>query len=200
MSRSSISKLIFSTQRIVNELNLVNFLFRDAELKLNSNKPGEKTLDILVENWGRVNFGVLANFDQRKGLWQGPVYLDNAELKDWQIYALEFNSKWIKSLSNWKEGPLINAKGPSVSRVIMHLSTVEDTFIDLRGWSKGLVFVNGFNLGRYCHLGPPRTLYLPAPLLKKGQNEILVFEHFKPNYELSFLDYPILGDVKPSQD
>ncbi|XP_046473337.1 beta-galactosidase-1-like protein 2 [Neodiprion pinetum] len=171
---------------------------KDAELTLNSDKAGEKTLDIIVENWGRVNFGVLANFDQRKGLWQGPVYVDDKELKDWEIYALEFDSKWAKSLTNWKLGPpSISTRGPSVSRFVINLALPQDTFIDLRGWTKGLVFVNGFNLGRYCHLGPTRTLYLPAPLLKKGQNEILVFEHFKSDIELSFLDYPILGDLKP---
>ncbi|XP_068990997.1 beta-galactosidase-1-like protein 2 isoform X2 [Neodiprion pinetum] len=170
---------------------------KDTELTLNSDKAEEKTLDIIVENWGRVNFGVLADFDQRKGLWQGPVYLDGNELKDWEIYALEFDSKWAKSLINWKQGPSIRKKGPSVSRVILNLSVPQDTFIDLRGWLKGIVFVNGFNLGRYCHLGPLRTLYLPAPLLKNGQNEILVFEHFKPDVKVSFLDHPILGNLKP---
>lgn len=167
-------------------------------MKIKSKNPGEKTLDILVENWGRVNFGVLSNFDQRKGLWQGPVYVDDKELKDWEIYALEFGSKWVRSLRNWKKGAVpMDRKGPSISRVVLHLTETKDTFIDLRGWSKGIVFVNGFNLGRYCHLGPPRTLYLPAPLLKNGQNEILVFEHFQAHSELGFLDYPILGEPEP---
>ncbi|XP_012265320.2 beta-galactosidase-1-like protein 2 [Athalia rosae] len=169
---------------------------KDAELTINSDKGGSQTLDIIVENWGRVNFGVLSNFDQRKGLWQGPVYLDGNELKDWEIYALEFTSKWVKSLENWKQGPATNKVGPTVSKFVLRLTEVYDTFIDLRSWSKGIIFVNGFNLGRYCHLGPTGTQYLPAPLLTKGENEILVFDHFQSNSELSFLDYPILGEAK----
>ena len=37
-----------------------------------------------------------------------------------------------------------------------------------------MVFVNGFNLGRYWRVGPQATLYLPAPVLKQGQNEVRV--------------------------
>ena len=36
--------------------------------------------------------------------------------------------------------------------------------------------INGFNLGRYWNIGPQKTLYVPAPLLKKGANEVIVFE------------------------
>ena len=52
-----------------------------------------------------------------------------------------------------------------------------DTFIKLTGFTKGFVKVNGFNIGRYFNpAGPQKTLYIPAPLLKKGKNEIIVFE------------------------
>jgi len=53
---------------------------------------------------------------------------------------------------------------------------VGDTFLDLRGWGKGVVWVNGRNLGRFWRLGPQRTLYCPAPFLLQGRNEIVVFE------------------------
>ena len=37
--------------------------------------------------------------------------------------------------------------------------------------------MNGFNIGRYNNdRGPQKTLYVPAPLLKVGKNEIIVFE------------------------
>lgn len=42
-------------------------------------------------------------------------------------------------------------------------------------WNKGVVFVNGFNIGRYMRCGPPRTLYIPAPLLKHGDNVVRWF-------------------------
>ena len=68
-----------------------------------------------------------------------------------------------------------------------------DTFIQLNGWTKGNVFVNGFNLGRYWSVGPQRTLYLPAPLLKTGDNRIEVFELHRPGKEVAFVEKPILG-------
>ncbi|KAA0187151.1 hypothetical protein HAZT_HAZT000615 [Hyalella azteca] len=46
-----------------------------------------------------------------------------------------------------------------------------DTFLDMRQWNKGVVFVNGFNVGRYWSVGPQRTLYVPTPLLVQGDNQ-----------------------------
>lgn len=51
-----------------------------------------------------------------------------------------------------------------------------DTFLELDGFGKGCAFVNGFNLGRFWDIGPQKRLYLPAPLLKKGMNTIIIFE------------------------
>ena len=51
-----------------------------------------------------------------------------------------------------------------------------DTFLDCSGWAKGCVFVNGFHLGRFWEAGPQKRLYLPGALLKKGENEIILFE------------------------
>ena len=64
-----------------------------------------------------------------------------------------------------------------------------DTFIETKNMNKGFIVVNGFNIGRYFHsAGPQKTLYIPAPLLKKGKNEIVVFETdvcAKPYIELT---------------
>ena len=51
-----------------------------------------------------------------------------------------------------------------------------DTFLDFGGWGKGCVFVNGFNIGRFWKIGPQKRLYIPAPLLNKGRNDIIIFE------------------------
>ena len=48
----------------------------------------------------------------------------------------------------------------------------KDTFLHMKGWTKGVCFINGHNLGRYWNIGPQETLYLPAPWLNKGQNEV----------------------------
>ncbi|MEG2288817.1 MAG: beta-galactosidase [Clostridium sp.] len=53
---------------------------------------------------------------------------------------------------------------------------IGDTFISLDNFNKGIIFINGFNLGRYWQDGPQLRLYLPYPLLKVGENEIIVFE------------------------
>ena len=48
----------------------------------------------------------------------------------------------------------------------------KDTFLRMKGWTKGVCFINGHNLGRYWQIGPQETLYLPAPWLNKGHNEV----------------------------
>jgi hypothetical protein len=70
--------------------------YRNATLSLHSASAGTKTLDILVENWGRVNFGVRSTFDQRKGLRENTtILLDDKEVTGWEIISLQFKSKWI---------------------------------------------------------------------------------------------------------
>jgi len=55
--------------------------------------------------------------------------------------------------------------------------TPRDTFIKAEHFKKGFICVNGFNIGRYYNeTGPQLTLYVPAPILKEGQNEIVLFE------------------------
>ena len=54
--------------------------------------------------------------------------------------------------------------------------------------------MNGFNLGRYWEIGPQETLYLPGPLLKKGDNEIVVFElHGTKSRDINLIDTHKLG-------
>ena len=69
-----------------------------------------------------------------------------------------------------------------------------DTFVRMDNWSKGVVWINGFNLGRYWVKGPQQTLYLPAPLLRTGRNEIIVFElHHTEKPVIELTDAPDLG-------
>ncbi len=118
--------------------------------------PGQP-LDILVEAMGRVNFGPRLVND-RKGI-VGKVTLNGEELKDWEHYLL----------------PL----GRPLYRGTFHLDTVGDTFLDLRGWGKGLVWINGHNLGRYWRIGPQQSLFVPAPWLKTGENQVVVLDLYE---------------------
>ena len=52
-----------------------------------------------------------------------------------------------------------------------------DTFLDSSGLGKGIAWVNGFNLGWYWPTkGPQMTLYVPGPVLKPGDNDVLILE------------------------
>jgi beta-galactosidase len=90
-----------------------------------------------------------------------------------------------------------SAAAPAVHRGAFKLSQVGDAFLDMRGWGKGIVFVNGRNLGRYWSIGPQQTLYLPGVWLKKGRNEIDVFELLKDDAHSVFgLSAPILDQLE----
>src|SRR5262249_2657328 len=83
---------------------------------------------------------------------------------------------------------------PAFYRGEFTVDTLADTFVNLDGWSKGVVWINGFNLGRYWDQGPQRTLYLPAPLLCEGTNEIIILElHHTENPSIELTDTPDLG-------
>lgn len=51
-----------------------------------------------------------------------------------------------------------------------------DLFLDTAGWGSGFAFVNGFFLGRYDRTGPQRTLYVPAPVVRAGENTVVALE------------------------
>lgn len=127
-----------------------------------------QTLDILVENLGRTNFGPLLISD-RKGI-VGRVTLDGEELKNWEVYPLP-----MENPGTWPftEKP---ARGPALHRGVFQVKQLGDTFLDLRGWGKGAVWVNGHNLGRYWKIGPQQSLFLPASWLLSGSNQVVVLD------------------------
>ncbi|XP_023243973.1 beta-galactosidase-1-like protein 2 [Centruroides sculpturatus] len=162
------------------------------EIRIPHLENGDHCLDILVENMGRVNYGVPLKLNsQRKGLWN-PVLLEEKELRNWSVYPLQFDEKFINmiSCSIWKK----ECAPPCLYKVELHLdSEPRDSFLFSKTWKKGVVFVNGFNLGRYWNVGPQQTLYLPAPLLKVGRNTIYIFEMHNKILSIDFLDKPILN-------
>ena len=88
----------------------------------------------------------------------------------------------------------IKGTGPSFYRYTFEADECCDTFINMEGFGKGCVFINGFNLGRFWEVGPQKALYLPGPLIRKGKNEIVVFEtEGKAQIELELMDHPSLG-------
>lgn len=161
-------------------------LYQDS-LQLDLPKP-DVTLDILVENEGRINFGpyLLKN---KKGITE-KVTLNDKELKGWKMYSLPFEN--INAVIFKNNEPAANV--PVVRKGNFDLQSTGDTYLDMSDWGKGVVWVNGHNLGRYWHIGPQQSIYLPVEWLKKGTNEIMVFELLKPEQvRLKGLDKPILN-------
>ncbi|XP_050313034.1 beta-galactosidase-1-like protein 2 [Anthonomus grandis grandis] len=171
---------------------------KDSTLNLGDDSYTGATLDLLVENFGRVNYGKLYQFNQFKGLWQGDVLINDKVITDWKLIPLEFKQKWTKSLNNWRRPTYTT--GPRLYKAILHINDeLMDTYIDFNGWTKGFVIVNGFVLSRFFKVGPQKTGYLPAPFLHKGQNEVMIFEHFRPNKTIGFCtdpQYDTIGDGK----
>nr|CAD7392462.1 unnamed protein product [Timema cristinae] len=167
----------------------------DSQFSL-ENEAVTGTLDIFVENWGRVNYGSYIDLftQQKKGLWEGSVLLNGNTITGWEIIALQFNSTWVKSLSGWGDVSTTGSANPTLYRATLDISeTPCDTFINMSAWGKGNVFINGFNIGRYFSGGPTHSLYIPAPLLVQGTNEVLVFEMYTAAPEIVFSDVPLLG-------
>ena len=127
------------------------------------------TVDILVENMGRVNYGphmrhqkkgitgeILADGTPVSGISQFPLPLTNVE-------SVDFEKEW-------------NASGPAFYLFEFEADEIGDTFLDTEGFGKGCAFLNGFHLGRFWQVGPQKRLYIPGPLIRKGKNRIILFE------------------------
>jgi len=151
---------------------------------------GENTIDIVVENMGRINFGpnLLKN---NKGITTS-VSLNGKILKGWQMFSLPMN-KVSGIMFNNKPKPDV----PVIKQATFALSEVGDTYLDMRKWGKGVVWINGHNLGRYWEIGPQQSIYVPAEWLKVGKNNVVVFELIKTEQNiLTSLDKPILAELK----
>lgn len=143
---------------------------RENRHTLSINAKAGATLDLLVENMGRINFDQpLAT--EYKGITRA-VKLDDAELRNWTMYALP-----LADLSGLAFGNTDTATDePRFWRGSFKMKKPGDSFLDLRGWGKGHVWVNGHHLGRYWKIGPQQALYLPAPWLRSGRNEVVVLD------------------------
>src|SRR6185436_11483803 len=100
------------------------------------------------------------------------------------------DEKFISSLqqkhSNTSQSVNDKNSGPRFFKGSVELNDVADTYLDMHNFKKGVVWVNGHNLGRYWNIGPQYRLYCPAPWLKKGMNEVIVFDlHQKMPAEIS---------------
>jgi beta-galactosidase len=143
-------------------------------------------LDILVENTGRVNFG--PQFPHERAGITRQVTLNGTPLTGWQIYPLPMKN--TSSIPYTQR----SCTGACFYEATLNVDEPADMFIDTRALGKGEIFVNGEPLGRFWRIGPQGTLYLPAPMLKKGQNQIVIFDlNGDANPSLPFLEHAILN-------
>jgi beta-galactosidase len=146
-------------------------------------------LDILVENTGRVNFGLRIN-GERAGITK-QVTLAGRSVLGWEIYPLPMTHP---EKLRFAKKP---CEGPCFYRGSFSLSATADTFLDTTAFTKGQLWLNGLALGRIWNIGPQRTLYAPMPFLKQGTNDVIVFDaQGKAGGTLRGLDKPDLGPVK----
>ncbi len=155
----------------VDEKPVVTLYDRELLAEYEPEQPLEsgRKLDILVENMGRVNFGPAMEY-QRKGI-DGAVQINGHQHYYWKQYCLP-----MEDLSGLDFSQPLAEDAPGFYEFTFELEEKADTFLDMSGWGKGCVLVNGFNIGRFWEIGPQKRLYIPAPLLNLGRNRILVFE------------------------
>lgn len=179
--------LVYVNGEKVGELNrYYNMYSCDIDIPFNGN------LDILVENMGRINYGaeIIHNL---KGIIS-PVTINKTELTgSWKMYQFPMDKepdlKWYANKYDKNHPVIYNGS--------FNLLKTGDTFLDMRKWGKGIVFVNGHNLGRYWSVGPQQTLYLPGCWLKNGVNRIVIFEqqNTKEQNEINGIITPLLDEL-----
>lgn len=175
---------IFVNQQLVKTLyqeELLTDFMLDMEI-------GDNQIDILVENMGRVNYGPLLQSEgQHKGINRG-FMMDIHFESDWTIYTLPLDN--IEELKN--ETDSTDNKVGHFYHYDVNLNQKADTFLDITEFGKGVAFLNGVNLGRYWNVGPIGYLYIPAPLLREVDNELVIFETEKELPKtIKFRDHPV---------
>ena len=155
-------------------------------------KKGD-VLDILVEAMGRVNYG--KTIIDRKGITEKVEMLagtNTRNLNNWEVFNFPVEYEFQKKLKFKAQNP----NGPAWYKATFELETVGDTNIDMSTWGKGMVWVNGYNIGRYWKIGPQQTLFMPGCWLKKGKNEIIILDLETPKaLQVTAVTTPVLDKI-----
>jgi len=155
------------------------------------------TLDVLVENQGRVDYG--PRIGEAKGL-VGPARTLVREITDWRTVALDLDTLSDQVVAELRAAERGDAhtpvRGLTFSYATFDTAGGTDHFLRMDGWSRGLVWVNNFLLGRYSSAGPTSALYVPAPLVRDRGNEIVILELLgAAAATVDFVSSPELGHI-----
>ena len=195
---------VFLDGRFVGKLDRRN---NEKQLVLPACRKGAR-LDILVEAMGRVNFGrAIKDYKGITDKVELTVDTDGypfvCNLKNWEVFNLHDTYEAYRDL-RFQPLPETAPDGgrhvPGVYRATFQVKRPADTFLNFETWGKGLVYVNGHALGRIWEIGPQQTLYVPGCWLKKGANELLVFDIIGPKDARSEgLRQPLLDQLQVQQ-
>lgn len=142
---------------------------------------GKKKIGVLVDTFGRVNYG--EKIIDRKGI--SDIFIGDQRQMGYDVWTLPLDN--LDRLEYAELSGLKHKNCPVFLKGTFAADSKADCFIHLDGFTKGYVFVNGFNLGRYWSVGPQKSLYLPGVLLK-DENEIVILEtekYSKPCVEIT---------------
>lgn len=154
----------------------IDTVYRDDgrwEVNIPQTEVDTPLLEIVVEGMGHINYAQF--MIDRKGITDR-VTLNGMTLMNWHTTLLPLDEDFIKNRKPDLKVKVDAGKPCNFFEGRFNLSEVGDTYIDMSGYTKGVLYVNGHNLGRYWNIGPQQRLYCPASFLKKGENEILVFD------------------------
>ena len=141
-----------------------------STITIPESKVKDPVLEIFVEGMGRINFA--QSLIDRKGITDR-VTLNGMTLMNWEIFRFPMDEGFVKTL---KPSGNQGTRSGIFYRGKFNLVKTADTFFDMSQYKKGIVWINGHNLGRYWEIGPQKRLYCPATWLKSGENEIIVFD------------------------
>lgn len=164
--------------------------------------PSGARLDILVEGMGRVNFGE-AMKDYKGITDRVTLTIDRdgrkfeCDLRDWEVFNIHdrYDTYTSMDFEPYEES---GERRPGTYRATFEIKgKPADTFLDFSSWGKGLVYVNGHAIGRIWEIGPQTALYVPGCWLRRGDNEVVVFDILGPvKAESQGLDHPVVDQLR----
>ena len=182
--------------------NKVGELYRgngyETTLRIKNEVKAGAQLEIVIEVMGRINYSKLIH--DPKGITDKvEVFTTDGKndltynLKDWNVYLYPYDLDY----NDMSYIPTVIGDQPAYYRATFNLKKTGDTYLDMRTWGKGLVWVNGHCIGRFWEVGPQQTLYLPGCWLKKGKNEIVVLDVTGPTQaKVEGLTKPIIDQLQ----
>jgi beta-galactosidase len=154
----------------------IDTVFRDGgnwEVSLPKTDAAFPELEILVEGMGHINFAQF--MIDRKGITDR-VTLNGMTLMNWRVSLFPMDETFIKAQQTTIYQKASNDNPCNFFTGNFNLTETGDSFFDMSSYFKGMVYINGHNLGRYWNIGPQQRLFCPSSWLNKGNNEIIVFD------------------------